>query len=321
MAEYNKCADLCSSLIGEPIAKISSSIADEIIRDGKKEVKLPMVVCYRETVETVGDKVRTIGDRFRLVTGQLNRNGVSYDAYGNPTLGSEITGMHAIPMMAPIYGFMPDALSAQTTSLLGDAYDESYVNKAIVSLSKYDIPALKAKSFVVENRRDYRRYKRISKELVGEIKKLFKKTDKEHRKVESVIANVKRDANGREKKAYGAIIKRLSRYLGGCSDRFVASKIAHIISVVEEYMASKRPVVEAQEYANNVLLRDIAPKFDLDNVCSASKLVEIRSCDLYASTKINVGRYFRRDQDALSVEIERYNDYVIEYPRFGSRSR
>jgi murein DD-endopeptidase MepM/ murein hydrolase activator NlpD len=51
----------------------------------------------------------------------------------------------------------------------------------------------------------------------------------------------------------------------------------------------------------------------LDNVCAVSKLVEIKSCDLYASSKINYGRYVRKDHDELAAEIERYNNYVIEF--------
>ena len=314
MSDYNRRADLCASLLGEPIAKMSSSIADEIIRDGKKEVKLPMLVCYRETVETVGDKVRTLGDRYRYGNYAVNNNGIGYDMNGNPVIGvSNAPVSGEIPLMPPIYGFMPNAISGTSTSVIGDAYEETYVNKSVVALSKYEIPALKAKSVVVECRKDYKRYKRISGALIKTVEGIVRNTGLDHARVDDALAKLREDVSRKEDKAYPRVYKRISRIIKKSRDSYVVAKMEHVLSVIEAMRKAKRPVSEMVDYANTVILRDLSPKFDLDNVCAVSKLVEIRSCDLYASSKINCGRYVKKDREVLSLEIERYNDCVIEY--------
>ncbi len=98
MADYNKCADACSAVLGEPIAKISSSIADEIVRGALDSVRLPKIVCFKEIVETIGEKSRVVGEKYKY--GAYGRNSATI-MMGSPFVGSDVA-------MAPSMGVTSD---------------------------------------------------------------------------------------------------------------------------------------------------------------------------------------------------------------------
>lgn len=383
MASYNKSADACSLLLGEPIARISSSVADEIVRGANREVRLPKIVCFREIIEAVGDKSRVVGERYKY--GMYGKNGVNVplvmgspfvgtnlehapsmgvDADGAPVIGAAnptaayVAPMYgrnnyvnidataanrpasanvifeapvgqdtaaaanaapaqapfgAMPMMPPVYGFVPPVVSAEKTSEKGDAYEETPVNEDIAVLSKYVLKAMRAKSLIVENKKEYRRYKRRSKKIAALISRLVKRTDALHAYTDKVSAKIGDIGTDSTKKAYAKIVKKLKKLARKSKDQFVISKVHSITLELAAMKKQNAPAHELIGYAADSVEKSIACKFDLDNISAIGKLVEIRCQDLSAAAKINVRRYVRRTRNKLSAEITNYNEHVTEY--------
>lgn len=379
MANYNKCADACSALLGEPIAKISSSVADEIVRGANREIRLPKIVCFREIIETVGDKSRVVGERYKY--GMYGKNGVNVPlVMGSPFVGTNLdhapsmgvdldgapvigaanpteayvphmmgrapylhvdatpvnnnsasgivfeapigTAQNAtpaqpaynnIPMMPPVYGFVPPVVSEEKTSEKGDAYEETPVNEDIAALSKYTLKALRAKSLIVETKKEYRRYKRRSRRLARVINLLTKWTDSLHGYTDKTVDKLRNISTDSSKKAYAKIVKKLKKLSAKSKDQFIYSKVHSILIELEAMKRRNASAADMVNYAADTVEKGISCKFDLDNVSAIGKLVEIRCQDLYAAAKVNVRRYVRRTRNKLSAEITSYNEHVTEY--------
>ncbi len=145
MSVYNKSADACSLVLGEPIAKISSTIADEIVRGATSEVRLPKIVCFKEIIETVGDKSRVVGEKYRYgVYGNKKVN--SPIMMGSPYVGSDVAWTPAIGVDAdgtPIIGAAnPTAtytVPVMGASFIGAENDDAFIYEApIGTLPKAD---------------------------------------------------------------------------------------------------------------------------------------------------------------------------------------
>lgn len=61
--EHNETARKLSKMVGVEFSEVSTTVAEEIIRYGNM-VRFPQIVCCREIIETVGDSVRSVGDKW-----------------------------------------------------------------------------------------------------------------------------------------------------------------------------------------------------------------------------------------------------------------
>ena len=132
--EHNDIADALSHILGKPIARISTTVADEIIREGA-EYKLPKLALCKETIESVGDGCRTIGDPYRhgmpytinsqgiaVITGTcrvapgVGIKGIGLDADLKPIIGATTSGL--------TYAGVPDS------KVLGIALNENVATSA-----------------------------------------------------------------------------------------------------------------------------------------------------------------------------------------------
>lgn len=283
MTRYNLAADACSLVIGEPIARISASYADDIIKSGK-EFRLPKLVCCREIIETVDDKSRTVGEKFRysmlgvkpLVTpirvgapmfnaGADSVPTFGIDANGTPIIGAANAASPYSAFNAPASAEQTDATAASDAITLAtlnayaalgattvaddkseqtDFVHDTLLNSELAAIDKYAVGAAKAKSKTVLTRKAYRRYKRRSKKLIARLEKLLK--------------------------------------------------------------VQKRAIVKSNDDKQTALETLVA-------IATLGKIVEIRCADLYAAAKVGVRRYVNKTRKDLADDIDSYNSYVSEY--------
>lgn len=123
ISAHNATAKKLAEIVGVKFAEVSTSVADEIIRNGKM-IKFPEIVCCREVIETVDGHNRTVGDRWHgygLYTGtsgseagKANAPIMSVGAMGYatdmgvPFLKADFDGMSIMGMTpggVPLIGF------------------------------------------------------------------------------------------------------------------------------------------------------------------------------------------------------------------------
>ncbi len=192
--DYNRHARDFSAIIGEPITEISASIADDILRNGKS-YPLPKMLLCREIIETVGERARVVGDKYRFgMPVQINAQGipvmtgtnivvenvgsaqVGLRSDGTPVIGATDTGL-------PYAGAPDKTLTAaarrnpaaqrtatfSTNAPLSDPLDaldsdtETVVAGEVGELDRYIGGAVKSKSYSVYDWHDLIRYKRRSR--------------------------------------------------------------------------------------------------------------------------------------------------------------
>ena len=103
--KHNRMTDELSLILGKPIARISTNVAEQIVRDGVV-FKLPKIALCRETVESVGDKSRTIGDKYRFgMPYTINSQGIPvYTGTCRIAPGVGIKGIGVDADMRPLIG-------------------------------------------------------------------------------------------------------------------------------------------------------------------------------------------------------------------------
>ena len=109
--EYNLRADIFSQIIGTPVTHASTNIVEQIMRNGKLYL-LPKMLCCREMLESIGERSRAIGDKYRMgLPVTVNSQGVAVmtgtayrlDSFGSPDIGIDKNG-------GPVLGYILDGL-------------------------------------------------------------------------------------------------------------------------------------------------------------------------------------------------------------------
>ncbi len=232
--DHNKAAEQLSEMLEAPITRVSASVADEIIRSGMK-CYLPKIILAREIMETVGERSRAVGDRFRFgMPYTINSQGIAVQtgtsikvsgmgfaniglaADGTPVLGATGTGFHfaGTPVSSHSGIARPNPVSAikakaETSTFIRDEkYDnpeaplekiDSYTETPIVSeiekLSTYALDANKAKSRLVSNGAELFTYLKRSRRVVSDLEDILNDTNRTARKKHKDAEEINKELN------------------------------------------------------------------------------------------------------------------------------
>lgn len=233
--EHNEIADSLSLILGKPIARISTSLAEEIVRESVT-YKLPKIALCRETIESVGNVRRSIGDPYRhgmpytinsqgiaVVTGTcriapgVGIKGIGLDADLRPVIGATNTGLHyaGVPNANVLGIALKENVATSATragsnspvygiatelqepadSLFSDI-DMKPVSEEIREINDYLIGAIKTRAEAVSSTFDYRHYTRRTRPVRWKVERIFKATNKRFKKYDTMI-------DGMFKRRYG----------------------------------------------------------------------------------------------------------------------
>ena len=235
--EHNEIADALSLILGKPIARIATTVADEIVRESIT-YKLPKIALCKETVESVGNVRRSIGDPYRhgmpytinsqgiaVVTGTcriapgVGIKGIGLDADLRPVIGATNTGLpYAGVPNANVLGIaLKDNVATSATragsnspiygiatelqepedALFSDI-DMKPVSEEIREINDYLIGAIITRAEAVSSVFDYRHYTRRTRPVRWKVERIFNATNKRFKKLDAELNGIFRKKYGEE---------------------------------------------------------------------------------------------------------------------------
>lgn len=227
--EHNDIADALSLILGKPIARISTTVADEIIREGA-EYKLPKLALCKETIESVGDGCRTIGDPYRhgmpytinsqgiaVITGTcrvapgVGIKGIGLDADLKPIIGATTSGLtYAGVPDSKVLGIALNENVATSATRAGrnspvygiateflepeDALfsdiDMKPVSEEIREINNYLVGAISTRAGAVSSVFDYRHYTRRTRLVRWKVQRIFRTTNRRFKKYDKLLNEI-----------------------------------------------------------------------------------------------------------------------------------
>ena len=228
--EHNDIADALSIILGKPIARISTTVAEEIIREGSCVLPLPKIAICRETLETVGDGMRAIGDPYRhgmpytinsqgiaVVTGTcriapgVGINGIGLDADLKPIIGATHSGLYYAGTPNPnVLGIALNSNVSTSATRAGknspvygiptelmepeddffSDIDKKAVSDEIKEINNYLVGAIGSRAEAVSSVFDYRHYVRRSRFVGKKVEKIFKTNNKLFKKYDKQVRDI-----------------------------------------------------------------------------------------------------------------------------------
>ena len=349
--KHNDMADALSAVLGKPIVRISTTIAEEIIRYGNV-YRLPKIALCRETIERVGEGGRTIGDPYRhgmpytvnsqgiaVVTGTcriapgVGIKGIGIDSDLKPIIGATHSGLAYAGTPNPsVLGLAVNgnvatspALAGKNNPLFGiagelaEAEDSMFsdidmkpVSAEIKEINNFLVGAISARADAVSSVFDYRHYTRRSRYVAKRVRKVFKVNNRTYEKYRKLCDNFAiRRGTAR---IFEELVKNGELTKAALHSRYSKKALGKIRAKVFESIEKKR------SYEQYLVA------FELRTLASLGKYIEIKCADLRAASKLQltVSRQFKlwllnlgfnprkKCKKALSAEIERYNDIHVD---------
>ena len=227
--EHNDLADELTLILGKPIARISTTVAEHIIREGTI-FKFPKIALCRETIETVDNKCRAIGDKYRfgmpytvnsqgvaVVTGTcriapgVGTKGIGLDADMRPLIGATNSGLHYAGTPNPgVLGIAVNSNSSTSVQSSGSNHplfaiaedaaepkdtlfsdvDTKPVSAEIREINDYLVGAVSLRAGAVSSVFDYRHYTRRTRFIRRALIRVYKKNNKVFKKYDKRVHDV-----------------------------------------------------------------------------------------------------------------------------------